>query len=190
MNFDRRPSYYTDAETLSDASEYGLDATDDYSPRLRFTTSSVRDEPFHRPPVGAPRHDPLGVLKPDIDNRPPPLAPEYEKYMEQSCSEVRLGLREDGVVLHKHPYVGAFIQRLPHMSVADVMSARRGISNVQYAVDEVLGIELDRVLSESIFALAALNLLATPNHPAHLTLWRKQVASSTAQRVQRILGMF
>ncbi|THG94371.1 hypothetical protein EW026_g7093 [Hermanssonia centrifuga] len=159
----------------------------------RYPTSSIRDEPYFRPPPDSPPYDPLNLLESD----PPRLAldPIFTKYRKPVHRELVPGLREDGTLTVKHPLVDAFIDGLPRTSPREGRRPPReswwtkGLKD--FTVSDVLDldVELDDVQDECIFVLAALKLLYHFHHRAHFTLWGREAGPRTARRVQKLLYM-
>ena len=160
-------------------------------PSCSYPTSSLRDEPFLRPPPDAPRYDPYDFLAPEPPR--PSLDPIFARYRSPTPPEVAPGVRADGVLTARHPLVDAFIAALPHTSPRDGRKPPREAWWTKrirgLTVRDVLALDADlsELHSECIFALAALRLLYHFHHPAHFTLWNREEMPRTARRVQKLL---
>ena len=93
----------------------------DVLPSCSYPTSSLRDEPYRRPPPDAPRYDPYDFLAPEPPR--PALDPLFDRYRSPFPQEVAPGVRADGVLTARHPLVAAFISALPHTSPRDGRSS-------------------------------------------------------------------
>jgi hypothetical protein len=153
---------------------------------LQIPISSIRDEPFVRPP---PCCD-LVVARTSL---PDLLRPEYHKYKQPRRFEIAPGYQDDGRITIRHPFVDLLLARMPSISPQEGRKPpveawwRKGIKekNVNEILD--MGIYLNEYQSECVFALAALRVLYHPENPKHFAFWGREPAQKTAERVQKVL---
>lgn len=161
-----------------------------------FPTSSAREEPFTQS-SNTTRYDPLGCLKPS----PPAykFLPEYAHYLAPAWHSVAPGLTSLGQLTPSHPIVSRLLSRLSAISSAE---GRREPNEKWYSrtqrdwtVNDVLDLTddegneviLTELQAECVFVLAALKVLHHPTHPKHFTLWGREWAPKTAERVHKML---
>lgn len=178
---------YTPGVGFYDGSEA---STNDDSPNLRYSTSSCRDEPL----PGATSSRPANTQEPP---KSPLLRKEYERYFDDLKEADDFSLEPGKRVSKDHPLISAFIDKLPSTTKAvpahyraETYRRRKDFSYLpsERTVHGLLKLELDGVLSEAIFAQAALELFRLPRHPGHPALWCGHTAVETADRVQKIWG--
>ncbi|KAF7790285.1 hypothetical protein EIP86_001239 [Pleurotus ostreatoroseus] len=151
----------------------------------QFPISSVRDEPIVR--RTNPHHDTLRAPPSPTSSRRSLLRPEYEKYFPPVPKEVAPGVRADGVLTARHPYVEVFLKRLPTRTAWDDFELPKPRYERELSVRGVLDIGIPEEMSECLFALAALKVARWHAHPAHFALWGQHVCKSTAERVERVM---
>ena len=184
------PSYatYTAGVGYLEGSEA---STSDFSSRLSYPTSSCRDEPLpgatasHR--ADPPRESANSSLLPT----------EYNKYLSQLQQPGDDSLMPGTRVSSQNPLVDAFIAKLaPCPRPKSVEYHKETCHEIldailpEHTVHGLLGLELNRTVSEAVFYHAALKLSDLFSHPAHFTLWGGRTGAQTAVRVQAIYGAF
>jgi hypothetical protein len=181
---------------MSDASDYGLDASS--SSRFTHPTSCTRDEP-HQPSSSTTRYDPFNCLIPS-----PPrykFLDGYAHYLPQPSYTVTPGLTSQGKLTTAHPIVSLLLSRLHTVSPIEgrIENEKWWTKTFkQWTVNDILDLTDDEgnevvltdLQAECIFVLAALRVSNHPMHPKHFTLWGKEWATRTAERVQKVLGQY
>lgn len=165
-----------------------------YSPRLTYATSSVRDEPFTAS-TSATRYDPLGRLAPSTPYKFPK---KFQHLLVSPSLPLVPGLTNISTLTAEHPLVTSFLSRVP--SVPPTFGRISGEvwwtkSLHSWTVNGVLDLTdhegneilLSRLQEECIFVLAAMKVFYYPKHPKHFTMWGKDWAVQTAERVHKLL---
>ncbi|KAI0093116.1 hypothetical protein BDY19DRAFT_902916 [Irpex rosettiformis] len=163
---------------------------------LTYVTSSTRDEPFP-PSTSTTRYDPLGRLLPSTSYKFPE---EFKRYLTAPSRPLVPGLTNLSTLTMEHPLVTSFLARVPSVPPAFGRVQGEGWWTKalhSWTVNDVLDLAdhegneilLTKLQEECIFVLAALKVSFAPKHPKHFTMWGKDWATKTAERIHKLLLM-